>query len=238
MADSIVLHRAFYSHALGKDKRYCIYLPPSYRERSDLRYSSLYLLPGLMDYERSWVDKGRVHEQMDLLLRQGRVREMLIVMPDKDTAATEEGGEAAFDQYLAQEVIRHIDTSFRTIPSRAHRGLEGLSLGAGWTWHMALVHPDLFCSYGMLSGGFDDESVPDFLKVRDYLQSTGTRFRVGAGLQEPEYIAPNQKLVAFLRRQGLFAELDLADGPHDWPLWHKQIYNSLQFHSYSFNPRG
>ena len=73
MSDSLVLHRAFYSPSLGREKRYCIYLPPSYRARGDLRYSALYLLPGLMDYERTWIDKGRVHEQMDGLIAEGRV---------------------------------------------------------------------------------------------------------------------------------------------------------------------
>ena len=62
---STVLHREFYSPALQCNKRYCIYLPDSYYT-SDLRYSVLYLLPGLMDYEVTWFVKGHVQQHMDI----------------------------------------------------------------------------------------------------------------------------------------------------------------------------
>ena len=65
MGESKVLHRAFYSPALSCEKKYCIYLPPSYSDRPDLRYSVLYLLPGLMDYEVTWFEKGHVQGYMD-----------------------------------------------------------------------------------------------------------------------------------------------------------------------------
>lgn len=235
MAEPIVLHRAFYSHALRAEKRYSICLPNSYRSHPELRYSTLYLLPGLMDYERTWVDRGRVHEAMSNLQDAGRLGELIVVMPDKDAAATDEDGEQAFTHYLGNEVIGHIDASYRTIPSRSHRGLEGLSLGAGWTWRMILARPDLFCSFGMLSGGFGEEAPEEFRHVREYLHRVGARFRIGVGLQEPEYMENNQEMVQFLRSQGFYCEFDVADGPHDWPLWQKQVINSLQFHYYSFN---
>lgn len=236
MSLSTVLHRSFYSPALGAEKRYCICLPPSYGLRQDVRYSTLYLLPGLMDYERTWVDKGRIHEHLDRLLNEERIGELIVVMPDKDNAATDEAGESAFARYLAHDVIQHIDSTYRTIPVRHHRGIEGLSLGAGWTFRMLISCPQLFCSYGMLSGGFDDEAPQEFMQVREYLVRAGARFRVGVGLQEREALANNQAFVTFLRQQGFYAELDVMQGPHDWPLWKLQGYHTLQFHYYSFNP--
>ncbi len=235
MSDALVLHRSFYSMALGREKNYCIYLPASYPHAEERHYSTVYLLPGLMDYERTWIDKGHVHEQMDALIGEGRIGEMIIVMPDKDGAALAEERHAAFAAYLGGDLIEHIDNEFRTIPSRGHRGVEGLSLGAAWAVRMALNWPELYCSVGSLSGGFGDETYRLVLENESRLRGLGMRFRVGVGLGESEHVPNNLRFVAFLQERGFYCEFDPMDGPHDWPLWAHQIRNSLQFHYYSFN---
>lgn len=237
MSDSLVLHQAFYSASMGREKRYCIYLPPSYRHRNDLHYSTLYLLPGLMDYELTWTQDGKVHEHMDNLTYNGKIGEMIVVMPDKDDTAVDPQGIEIFTGYLARDVIQHIDTEFRTIPSRDHRGVEGLSLGATWAIRMGAWFPELFCSIGCLSGGFSDDIYQTILEKQDYMRQLGMRFRVGVGLGEPEFIPGNQNFVNFLRERGFHCEFEKTEGIHRWPLWIKQIYNSLQFHYYSFNPQ-
>jgi len=235
MSDSVVLHRSFYSPNMGKEKRYCIYLPPSYRHDPDRRYSTLYLLPGLMDYEMTWTEKGRVHEHMDNLIYSGKIGEMIVVMPDKDDAAVDPGGVQAYAGFLCKDMIGHIDYEFRTIPSRHHRGIEGLSLGAGWAIRMGTWFPELYSSVGCLSGMFGDETYQTVLEKQHYMRDLGMRFRVGVGTWEPEFIPTNENFVRFMRDLGFYCELEMTDGPHDWPLWVKQINNSLKFHYHSFN---
>jgi len=236
MSQSMVLERSLISHHLGAEKRYCIYLPPSYSEGGERRFSTLYLLPGLMDYQRTWVEKGLVNEHMDRLLSKGRLGEMIIVMPDKDEAATAEDRRDDFALYLAQEVIPHIDAGYRTIPTGAHRGVEGLSLGAGWALQMALLFPQLFCSVGCLSGGFDDDTYRDVLLRERIFKKNHTRFRVGTGMDEAESMASSRGFVQFMRSRGFYCELDVLPGGHDWNVWSPLIANSLQFHYHSFNP--
>lgn len=234
--ESQTLHLSFYSGNLHQDKRYCIYLPPSYRDGNNRRYSCVYLLPGLMDYERTWIDRGRVHEHMDNLISRGKIGEMILVMPDKDQAALDFGLANAFTGYLVYDLINHIDHEFRTIAHRTHRGIEGLSLGASWALRMALRFPDLYSSVSCLSGGYSDEMYTKIIEKKDYLKSLKIRFRIGVGNEEPEYIEESEKFAEFLRNLGFYCEFSLDEGPHEWPLWTKQIYNSLQFHYYSFNP--
>lgn len=236
MSESLVLHRSFYSPSMGREKRYCIYLPPSYRYREDFRYSTVYLLPGLMDYEMTWVEKGRVHEHMDSLIYSGKIGEMIIVMPDKDDAALQDWGRDAFTGYLGRDLIGHIDYEFRTIPSRYHRGIEGLSLGASWAIRMAAYYPELYSSISCLSGGFGEDIYQTIYAKRHYINEMGMRFRIGVGSWEPEFVPGNEHFCKYLQELGFYCEFELTDGPHDWPLWVKQIYNSLQFHYYSFNP--
>jgi enterochelin esterase-like enzyme len=189
-----------------------------------------------MDYEKTWCEKGRVNEHMDNLIYRGSIGEMIVIMPDKDDAALDPHSVDAFANYLGRDLVGHIDFEYRTIKSRYHRGIEGLSLGSTWAMRMAIWFPEVFCSIGSLSGGYGEETYKTIYEKRDYLKKLGMRFRVGVGRSEPEYIPGTEKFVEFLRELGFYCELSIDEGPHDWPLWVEQIYNSLQFHFYSFNP--
>ncbi|MBI2567475.1 MAG: hypothetical protein HYV63_10625 [Candidatus Schekmanbacteria bacterium] len=237
MAESIVVHHSFHSSALGYEKRYCIYLPPSYPYRPDLRYSTLFLLPGLLDYERTWVDRGRIQEHMDELLCAGTVGEMIVVMPDKDDAALDENRRTEFAGYLGRDLIDHIDREYRTLGWRGHRGIEGLSLGASWAIRMLLYFPELYCSVGCLSGAFGEECWRLLEQKQWHLHRAGTRFRVGVGSSESDLIPGNLEFVNHLRGLGFYCEYDQMEGPHDWELWSRQVRHSLQFHYFSFNPK-
>lgn len=234
---SSVIYRSFYSPALRLEKKYCLYLPPSYYQDDNRRYSSVYLLPGLMDYERTWCDKGRIHEHMDNLIGSGKIGEMIVVMPDKEyEAAIKPELSELFARYLGVDLVSHIDRDYRTIAHRNHRGIEGLSLGASWAMRMALWYPHLYSSVSCLSGGYGEETYDQLVAKRDDLKGLGMRFRIGAGTGEPEFIAGSREFAEFLQSLGFYCEFSLDDGPHEWQLWSKQVYNSLQFHYYSFNP--
>lgn len=234
---SQVLHLSFFSPSLRMDKKYCIYLPPSYDEEPGRRYSAVYLLPGLMDYECTWSDKGRVHEHMGNLIAKKKIGEMIIIMPDKEyLAAIEPDLADSFTSYLGRDLIGHIDCEFRTIAHRSHRGIEGLSLGATWALRMALNFPELYSSVGCLSGCYNLETYNKVLEKKECLQKLGMRFRVGIGSAEPDFIENSREFAHFLRNLGFYCEFSLDNGPHEWPLWREQIYNSLQFHYYTFNP--
>lgn len=235
MSESQVMRRAFYSRALGKEKNYTVYLPKSYYENQTLRYSILYLLPGLMDYDLTWFEKGHVKEHADRLVSEGKIGEFIIISADKDDAALDINRRHEFSEYLAEDLRNHINSEFRTIAVRQHCGIEGLSLGAGWAVRMGIQYPQYYSSIGALSGGFGDEAYNTIWKRKDELKQMGMRFRVGAGKGEPEIIPGSQHFVNFIKDLGFYCELELSEGPHDWPLWEQQIYNSLQFHYYSFN---
>lgn len=235
MGESMVLRRSFYSPALNAEKNYVIYLPPSYRERPDLRYSTVYLLPGLFDYDMTWTEKGRVHEHMDHLIYSGKIGEMIIVMPDKDNVVFEPRTHHMFADYLANDVVGHIDYEFRTIPARTHRGIEGLSMGGSWAVKMGVKYPELYSSVSSLSGGFEGWVYNMIKENLHYYHQLGMRFRLGAGSWEPESVEMNEPFARFLRDLGFYCEFEVSEGPHEWPLWRNQIYNSLQFHYSTFN---
>lgn len=64
------------------------------------------------------------------------------------------GGPARlFADTLLHEIIPMIDSTYRTIPDREHRGLAGLSMGGMQTRTIAMSHLDTFSFIGIFSGG-------------------------------------------------------------------------------------
>jgi enterochelin esterase-like enzyme len=230
---SQVFENSFYSPALRSHKKYLIYLPPSFALGSKT-YPVLYLMAGLLDYERTWVEKGFVHEASDRLLAQGRITEMVIVMPDKDNCLEDDAFQEAYTQYLSLDLVQHIEQEFPVLQNPRYRALEGLSVGAYWALSLGIYTPGYYKSISALSG-----YVPDtfYQGIRENLQAHrafGTRFRLTCGTQEEGLIENNQDFHQYLISLGLSSEFYVNEGPHDWPLWKADISHSLQFHSYSF----
>jgi len=165
---------AFQSEALGVRKHVVIYLPPSYARDRTRRYPVAYYLHGLSGAEADWVAKGGIDITADSLAARG-TPEMIIVMPDGDdgwyttwahqvafdTCADTLHVEAPdrycvaherYDDYVAHDVVRFIDSHYRTLADRAHRGIGGLSMGGYGALSLALHFPDVFSAAASHSG--------------------------------------------------------------------------------------
>lgn len=155
---------SFESAALGVTKRYRVYLPPGYAG-SDRRYPVVYLLHGLGGDEDSWVDIGlqATADAVDL--------GAIVVMPDGDDsfyinragpvsyqgclAGRRPFGEAArmqtycvkkgdYADYVARDLVAHVDAAYRTVARRDARAIAGLSMGGYGALTLAMQRPDVF----------------------------------------------------------------------------------------------
>jgi len=178
-----VLQRKFFSPSLGIEKQYHIYLPPGYEE-SEERYPVLYLFRG---HEKEWFDPYQDHSRggtaiqhlADELIMAGQIGKMIIVgvsMASDDGEVYGLGvnflnpqkakkrpgiGSGRFEDYFTRDLISHIDTSYRTLPERAHRGADGFSLGGFCSVMLAVKHPELFSSVGSYDGSFMFRNMKD-----------------------------------------------------------------------------
>ena len=57
-----------------------------------------------------------------------------------------------YDEYVARELVAHVDSSYRTHPRREHRGIAGLSMGGYGAISLALRYPDVFAAAASHSG--------------------------------------------------------------------------------------
>src|SRR5439155_5712303 len=57
-----------------------------------------------------------------------------------------------YDEYIATDVVRYVDSTYRTLADRRHRGIGGLSMGGFGAMILSLRHPDVFAAAASHSG--------------------------------------------------------------------------------------
>ena len=75
-----VFLETFRSEALGRDYKYTVYLPDSYKNDGK-KYTILYLLHGAGGDENEWLAKGGLRETMDAMIARKLIKPMVVVMP-------------------------------------------------------------------------------------------------------------------------------------------------------------
>ncbi len=152
-----------------------VYLPPGYDD-SDARYPSVYCLTGFTGRGKNLLNDSaftpNLAERMDRLIASGRIKPMIVVMPN---CFTYYGGSqyinssatGNYEDYLTQEIVPHIDQQFRTIDDAGSRAVMGKSSGGYGSLMMGLRHADLFGLVCSTSGDayFELCYIPDFAKA-------------------------------------------------------------------------
>jgi enterochelin esterase-like enzyme len=246
---SQLLDRTFVSAALGREMHYFIYLPPGYAE-SGMRYPVLYMLHGYGGSNTEWIAYG-LPETEDKMINAGQIPPMILVLPQGDQAYWvnhADDGERWGD-YTAQDVVRQIDATYRTIPDAAHRAIGGLSMGAHGALQLAMTEPGIFGVVGMHSptlrdyqsmsdfvGFFGDESYfdahdPIHLVQAHPEQARQLKILVDVGEQDTEW---HDRTVAFhdlLTQLAIPHQFQTWPGVHDGAYWGGHVADYLRFYA-------
>ncbi len=157
------------------DRRMMVYTPPGY-ETSTVKYPVLYLFHGGSGHEETWTLMGLTNVAMDNLIAQGKVKPMIVVMPNanwNDAAVPGEpappspapparggqpgaGGGQNYSQAeddIVNGEIRYIESHYRALTGRENRAIAGLSMGGGIAINVGLKRMDLFAYVGEFSSG-------------------------------------------------------------------------------------
>jgi enterochelin esterase-like enzyme len=137
------------------DRDAIVYLPPSYAKDKKRRYPVVYALHGYSIGAQQWSGEIHVPQTIEGAFAQG-AREMIVVLPDSKTihngsmySSSVTTGD--FEQYVARDVVTYIDAHYRTIPTRAARGLVGHSMGGYGATRIGMKHADVFGSLYIMS---------------------------------------------------------------------------------------
>jgi enterochelin esterase-like enzyme len=243
VADSLV------SPELGGQKRtILVYLPPSYNTPfgQNKHYPVLYLLHGSPGQAHDWFTAGKANQSADTLIALGKIPELILVLPDGNgqPGATSEWADSydhrqLIESYVVNDVVKYIDSKYRTIPDTAHRAIGGLSMGGFGAANIAVHHPDVFGSVISLGGYYYAEgsiwgnntvymqqnSPADTIQANK--QAWKLQIFLGAGTQDQPYYHDTQQFAQELDGLHIPYHLDIQSGYHSWTTWQKQMYNAL-----------
>jgi len=137
-----------------------VYLPPQYSTQRGRRFPVIYLLHGFAADHRAFIAGAyqdlNVRVSMDSLIAIGKVQPMIVVTPNArnrfdgsfyaNSAAT-----GKWEDFLAKDLVRHIDRRYRTIAKSSSRGLMGHSMGGYGALNVGMRNPGVFSAVYALS---------------------------------------------------------------------------------------
>lgn len=164
--------RYYQSSVLGMNRRLHVWTPAGY-EKSGKKLPVLYLIHGGLEDDSFWPSVGCAGEILDNLLAEGKMKPMIVVMPDGTLTPEQLAGLGAslpsdgfyltaeipfFTEDLVSSIIPFIEDSYRVKEGPGNRAVAGLSMGGAETLDLLLKYPEAFRYAAVLSSGwFPDE---------------------------------------------------------------------------------
>lgn len=254
------------SKILKSERKYAVYLPPDY-ETSQRSYPVLYLLHGGGDDQTGWVQFGEVLRIADAAILDGTATPMIIVMPDANTGVrgyfNDLKGEWRYEDFFFEELMPHVEKTYRIKGEKRYRAVAGLSMGGGGSFMYALHRPDLFssaCPLSASTGPLDIEGARRFLEWMGYKdpsqQELETYYNRHSALAlinsmsaddikkvrwyidcgDDDFLYEGNSLVHIaLRKKEVPHEFRIRNGGHTWTYWRESLPAVLSFVSDAFH---
>lgn len=240
-----VARRWYFSPTLKINRRITIYTPPGY-ESGNKSYPVLYLLHGMGGDEEAWIALGRTAQILDNLIAHGKVQPMIVVMPNGNVSQEAAPGESSLNFYKPvmqlpktmegsmeqsfPDIVRFIDSGYRTIKTKAGRAIAGLSMGGFHSLHISKEYPDLFDYVGLFSAAImpgKDVQSPVYQNFDEKLKTQFSKkpklYWIAIGKSDFLYKA-NEEYRHLLNEKGYtFTYYETEEG-HIWKNW--RIYLS------------
>jgi len=245
----------FFSRWLQEERYFYVYLPPSYDIDIKKRYPVLYLLHGYGGSDESW-KYDNINSVVDSLIKIGKIVEMIIIMPDADSSfyANSKHRKRMYEQYIVDDLINYVDATFRTIPHRETRAIDGVSMGGFGSMLLGFKYFDKFISIGSMMGALEIpfERVKDKKHIHNgdsiywysiqptsiaqeltpqHFDSLNIFFYVG----DKDWLKDsNLKMHEILKSKGVKHEFKIYTGEHNRDFWFSHFVENLIFHSNNF----
>ena len=228
------------SATAGFDRRLTVYTPAGY-ETSKAKYPVRYVLHGIGGDEDAWVTQGRATQILDNLIARGEAKPMIVVFTNGNiaceaaplenadgyvnpTMSLPKTMEGTFEKAFP-EIVKFIDSRYRTIAKKQSRAICGLSMGGFHTLNISVNYPDMFAYSGMFSAaiGVSDPSVSplyqDFdKKLATYFAKKPALLWIGIGKTDFLFQS-NTDFRAKLDANGFPYKYMETDGGHIWKNW-------------------
>jgi enterochelin esterase family protein len=233
VAHGAVAEIAYYSTALGRDRRMHVYTPPGYERNRDT-YPVFYLLHGAFDGDDSWSTVGRAGFIVDNLIAAKKAVPMIVVMPDGHTSRFGGGGAgglnmADFVGEFNADIKPYVEANYRVRAGRASTAIAGLSMGGAQTLDIAMGNLASYAYVGVFSSGVfgiaDGTQWEDAHRAQldDAAQKRGLELVWFSTGKDDFLIGTTKGTVAMLEKHGFDVTYEESLGGHTWINWREYL---------------
>lgn len=223
---------SYESKTIGTTRKCLIYTPPGFS--TSKKYPVLYLLHGIGGDEKEWLNGGKPQVILDNLYAQGKVKPMIVVMPNgramKDDRATgnimdpeKVQAFATFEKDLLNDLIPYVEKSYPVIADKDHRAIAGLSMGGGQSLNFGLGNLDTFSWIGGFSSAPNtkkpEELLPDPAAAKQKLKLLWISCGASDGL-----LSFSKRTHDYLTEKNVPHIYYVEPGVHDFKVWKNGLY--------------
>jgi S-formylglutathione hydrolase FrmB len=167
-----VVYESFHSDALegnllgdSPDRWISVYLPAAYDQNPDLSFPVIYLLHSYNSHHTKFLSDYHLVTQFDTFFARDDVNPMIIVVASNKNKYggswyTNSSVTGNWENFMTDDLISYIDSTYRTLAHRENRGIAGHSMGGYGALKLAMKHPDLYRAvYGLSGANLNFENV-------------------------------------------------------------------------------
>ena len=222
------------STTVGTTRKLNIYTPPGYTK--DKKYPVLYLLHGIGGDETEWQRFATVDVLLDNLIQAGKVRDVIIVMPNGRAQKNDkaEGNVfaaapsfAVFEKDLLTDVIPFIEKTYSILPGRENRAIAGLSMGGGQTLNFGFGNADKFGAIGAFSSAPNTLDGVKLIPDPDVTRKRQTYIYLSCGSKDSLF-GISRKTHVYLADKKITHHWNVDSHAHDPTHWRNNLYWFLQ----------
>lgn len=228
----------------GRQQEAYVYLPPGYSASGARRYPVLYLLHGFPGRPLAFITTVQMGVLEDSLTTRHRAQPLILVMPfgstgtftDKEWVNGASPGNG-WGTFVTRDLARYVDSHYRTVATRAGRGIGGLSEGGYGAINLALQHPREYSVVESWSGYVKPDPLRSIFgtnlqllarndptarlaRAAHELRKLGTYFWIYSGTED-HYRSQNRAFAQQLTRLHIRNRFFESFGGHNWALWRK-----------------
>ncbi len=228
------------SKTVGTKRRTLIYTPPGYNKKDkNVKYPVFYLLHGIGGDEKEWLRGGNPHIILDNLLADGKIKPMIVVMPNgramKDDRAIgnifdREKVEAfaTFEKDLLNDLIPYVEKNFQVLTDRENRALAGLSMGGGQSLNFGIGNVDKFAWVGGFSSAPNTKMPKELIPNTELLKDQLNLLWISCG-DTDGLINISKRTHDHLFKYDVPHVYYIEQGGHDFKVWKNGLFMFSQF---------
>jgi uncharacterized repeat protein (TIGR02543 family) len=198
-----------------------IYLPAGYNDAADSNhfYPVFYLMHGGGENYKYWIVSGNADTVLNYYISHGISVPMILVMPDGKNIDP-----AIYSNEIINDIIPYIESNYRVIADKDHRGIGGLSWGGMQSLEVGILHYEMFGYLAILSSGYFASENYD--KAKTFVESNAAAmeksiryFYFAEGTSYDLAYSSGMQALKLFRDNNITVNYWEFQGGHQWSVW-------------------